>query len=197
MEVVTMKKVLAVIAVVAVVCVAGAAFAQPHAREQGRRMPNPQVMPAQPFQPGQHIDQRNNPQFPDEQNYYGMGRGRNFVSNDMCGGFGGHGRRGQGRGRFGGMMFAPDMPENVKAKAVEVAKLRIDLEAALSAKPIDKAKAMEIFAAIQKAEQDVEAWKFGKRIEMIEAFRTQREINRNIPPAPMRETEEKPEPPAE
>ena len=88
------------------------------------------------------------------------------------------------------MMFAPDMPEDVKAKVVEAAKLRIDLDAALSAKNIDKAKAMEIFAAIQKAEDEVEAWKFSKRIEMIEAFRTQRELNSKKFPAP------KPEAPA-
>ena len=88
------------------------------------------------------------------------------------------------------MMFAPDMPEDVKAKSVEAAKLHIDLQAALSAKPIDKAKAMEIFAAIQKAENEVEMWKFGKRIEQIEAFRTQRELNSKQLPAP------KPEAPA-
>ena len=177
-----MKKVLAVIAVVAVVCVAGAALAQPRAREQGRRMP------AQMMQ-GEHVDQRNNPQFPGEPEYMGRGR-ENFGPQRMPGEFGGRGRKcGFGRGK-GRMMFAPDMPEEVKAKVVEVAKLRIDLEAALSAKPIDKAKAMEIFAAIQKAENEVEAWKFGKRIDQIEAFRTQRELNSKKFPAP------KPEAPA-
>ena len=85
------------------------------------------------------------------------------------------------------------MPEDIKAKAVEVAKLRIDLDAALSQKPIDKAKALEVFTQIQKAEQEIEAWKFGKRIEQIEAFRKQQEINRNVPPAPAPKPEEKPE----
>ena len=86
----------------------------------------------------------------------------------------------EGRGPRGprGMMFAPDMPEEIKAKAVEAAKLHVDLEAALSAKPVDKAKALEVFTQIQKAEQEIEAWKFAKRIERMEAFRTQQELNR-------------------
>ena len=194
-----MKKVLAVVAVIAVVCVAGAAFAQPRAREQGRRM-YPQMMQAQPGQhidqrqgdqivqnmTNPHVDQRNNPKFPGETEYQPKGNGMPGMPRD----FGGRGRKcGFGRGN-GRMMFAPDMPEDVKAKSVEAAKLHIDLQAALSAKPIDKAKAMEIFAAIQKAENEVEMWKFGKRIEQIEAFRTQRELNSKQLPAP------KPEAPA-
>jgi hypothetical protein len=90
------------------------------------------------------------------------------------------------------MMFAPDMPEEIKAKVVEAAKLKIDLDAALSARPIDKAEALEIFAQIQKAEQEVDAWKFGKRIERIEEFRKQLEINRNVPPAPKPEAPQAP-----
>ena len=81
-------------------------------------------------------------------------------------------------------MFAPDMPEEIRAKAVEAAKLRIDLEAVFAAKPIDKAKAMEIFGKIQQTENEVKMWKFGKRLEMMEAFRNQRELNSNVPPAP-------------
>ena len=88
------------------------------------------------------------------------------------------------------MMFAPDMPEEIRAKVVEAAKLKIDLEAALATKPVDKAKAMEIFGKIQQTENEVEVWKFGKKIDMMEAFRTQQELNRKMPPAP------KPEAPA-
>lgn len=87
-------------------------------------------------------------------------------------------------------MFTPDMPEEIRAKAVEAAKLRIDLEAALSTRPVDKAKALEIFAKVQQAENEIEAWKFSKRIDMMEAFRTQRELNRKKFDAP------KPEAPA-
>ena len=172
-----MKKILAVAAVVCVVCVAGAAFAQ------------------QPGQAKKRLDQRRGPQFAQQMPQPGQqgqrqpemrmfqpgqqGQPGQFRPCD-CGRFEERGPRGpefEGRGPRG-MMFAPDMPEEIKAKAVEAAKLHVDLEAALSAKPIDKAKALEVFTQIQKAEQEIEAWKFAKRIERIEAFRTQQELNR-------------------
>ena len=187
MEVVIMKKVLAVVAVIAVVCVAGTALAQPRAREEGRRVPT-QMMPGQP--------QPMNPQFGGEGCRCGrdidrrQGNGRmNFSPNGMPGDFGGRGHK----GKFGEMMFAPDMPDEIKAKVVEAAKLRIDLKAALSQKPVDKAKALEVFTKIQKAEQDIETWKFSKYLENMEAFRTQLELNRKVPPARMPKPEEKPE----
>ena len=97
----------------------------------------------------------------------------------------GRGRCGMGRGRgHRGMMFAPDMPEEIRAKAVDTAKLRIDLEAEMSAKTINKAKAMEIFAKVQQAENEIDTWRFSKKLERIEAFRTQQELNRKMPPAP-------------
>ena len=95
------------------------------------------------------------------------------------------------------MMFAPDMPEDVKAKVVEAKKLKIDLEAALSSRPVDKAKALEIFGQLKKAEQEVELWMFGKKIDRIEAFRKQQELNRNVPPAPPAPPAPAPEAPAE
>ena len=182
-----MKKVLAVVAVVCVVCAAGAALAQPRAREDVRKMPSQAVQ----GQPGQPMNQRNNQQFAGEPCRCGRGFDRrpedgkgNFDPQGMPGEFGGHGHKdGFGRG-CGRMMFAPDMPEEIKAKVVEAAKLKIDLEAALSAKPIDKAKALEVFTKIQKTEQEIEAWKFIKHIEQMEAFRTQKELNRKVPPAP-------------
>lgn len=200
-----MKKVLAVVAVVCVVCVAGAALAQPRAREEGRRLP-PQAMQGhqpkhhqpQPHQPGQPRFERP-AEFEGTHCFCGKGREDNRGKN-----LGPHGMPGmpgdfEGRGRRGGMMFAPDMPEEIKAKVVEAKKLHIDLEAALSAKPIDKAKALEIFGQIQKAEQEIKAWKFSKKLERMEAFRTQQELNRKkfteqkteapVPEAPAETTE--------
>ncbi len=161
-----MKKVLAVVAVVCVVFAAGAALAQPRANQEGRRVP-PQLMKEFDGEKG-HLDQRSPEQRFDRPEF-----GRN---GDMPCRFEGH--------RPGRMMFTPDMPEEIRAKAVEAAKLRIDLEAALSAKPIDKAKALEIFAKVQKAENEIDAWKFSKRINMMEAFRTQMELNRKKFDAP-------------
>ena len=158
-----MKKVLAVVAVVCVVCAAGAALAQPGAngREGSRRLP-PQAQQWQQPQNGQ-------PQYGPRQQFAGEPR------------FEGRGRKCGGRR---GMMFTPDMPEEIKAKVVEAEKLKVDLEAAMSARPIDKAKAMEFFGQLQKAKQEIEAWKFSKKLDGIEAFRKQLELNRNVPPAP-------------
>lgn len=85
--------------------------------------------------------------------------------------------------------FDPEMPKEIRAIAVEVAKLRIDLDEALHANPMDKAKAFEIHDKIMKLEQDVERWKFVKRVDRIEAFRKQRELNRNRRTAPNAEKE--------
>ena len=159
-----MKKVLAVIAVVAVVCVAGAAFAQTHGRGDARRMP-PQLQKEFAGEQG-HLDQRR----PDQQR---VGRPENFDGAGCR-----FGRRG---GRLG---FTPEMPEEIRAKAVEAAKLRIDLEAALSAKTIDKAKAMEIFGKIQQTENEVKMWKFENRLNMMEKAKIMRELNKISKPAP-------------
>ncbi|MBQ9433101.1 MAG: hypothetical protein IJU26_02690 [Synergistaceae bacterium] len=171
-----MRKVLAVIAVVAVVCVAGAAFAQTRGHDQARRM-SPQLQKEFSGERG-HIDQRM--------------LGQRFGRPEDCDG----GREfcGMGRGHRGGRLeFAPDMPEEIRAQAVEAAKLRIDLSAALSEKSLNKAKAMEIFAKIQQAENEVRTWRFSKSLERMEAFRTQRELNRNVPPAPPAPKGEAPE----
>ena len=88
------------------------------------------------------------------------------------------------------MMFTPDMPDEIRAKVVEAKKLHIDLEAALSTRPVDKAKALEVFAKVQQAENEIETWKFGKRLDMMEAFRTQQELNRKNFNAPKPEATE-------
>lgn len=188
-----MKKVLAVVAIIAVVFVAGSALAQPRARDNARRMP-PQAMPMQ-VQSGDHVDQRNNPQFPGESWYTGRGR-ENFGSQRMPGMPGdskGRGRNcGFGRGKDR-MMFAPDMPEEIRDKLIKAEKLRIDLRVAFNKEPLDKAELLEIFSKIQKAEKEAEAWRFEQRINRIEDFRKQQELNRRNFNAP----EKAPEAPAE
>ena len=159
-----MKKFVAVIAVVAVVCVAGAAFAQTRGRNDARRMP-PQLQQEFSGEQG-HLDQRR----PDQQNF---GRPESFDGAGC--------RFGHRGGRLG---FTPDMPEEIRAKAVEAAKLRIDLEAVMSAKPIDKAKAMEIFGKIQQTENEVKMWKFENRLNMMEKAKIMRELNKISKPAP-------------
>ena len=75
--------------------------------------------------------------------------------------------------------FTPDMPKEIRAMVIEAAKLRIDLDEALHTRPMDKAKAFEIYDKIMKLEQDIERWKFVQRVDRIEAFRKQREERRN------------------
>lgn len=166
-----MKKVLAAVLTICVVFSAGAALAQT------RRQPN---FPERP-------EFFNRPQCPCGKYSDGMRWQPSPYSNT----------RRPGNNHNNRMIFAPDMPQEIREKVVEVAKLRIDLDAALSEKPINKAKATEIHANIQELEKQIEAWKFEKRIEMIEATRTQHDLNRRVkptPPAPQPEApEDKPE----
>ena len=81
-----------------------------------------------------------------------------------------------------GMNFTPDMPKEIREKAAELAKLRVDLEEAMTSRPINKAKALETFAKMQKLENEIESWKFEKKLERIEDFRKQHELNKKVPP---------------
>ena len=147
-----MKKVLAVVAVLCVVFVAGTALAQPRRHDEGRRMPPPPQ--------GEFMHQFNGPE----------GMPPAFPA--PCAPKRGH----------RGLNFSPDMPEEIRAKVVEAAKLRIDLEAAFAEKPINKAKALEIFAKLQKAKNEIATWRFTQKLERIEAFRAHHEDGRPFPP---------------
>ena len=153
-----MKKLLAVIAVIVVVCVAGAAFAQTRGHDENRRMPH-QIQQDFSGEHGQR-DQRRPEGFDGEGCRFGRGH------------------------RPGRLNITPDMPEEIRAKAVEAAKLKIDLEAVMSAKPIDKAKAVEIFGKIQKAENEVETWKFSNMLDRMEKAKITRELDKISKPAP-------------
>ncbi len=156
-----MKKVLAVIAVAAVVCVAGSAFAQGQQK--------PRIDPKQP-----QFAQR--PDF--APCFCSRGDNKDIRRDDRPG----DSRRDDQRGRPD---FAPDMPKEVRAKAVELAKLRIDLEEALTSRPVNKAKALEVHARILDLEKEIEAWKFAQRLDFMEKAKIQRELNKRITrPAP-------------
>ncbi|MBR2208127.1 MAG: hypothetical protein IJ859_04880 [Synergistaceae bacterium] len=77
------------------------------------------------------------------------------------------------------------MPKEIREKAAELAKLRIDLEEAMSSEPLNKAKALDTYAKIQKVKQEIDAWRFSKKLERIEEFKKHRELNKKVPPAPM------------
>ncbi len=93
------------------------------------------------------------------------------------------GQRGQQNEYRGGGRFR-DMPKEIREKAVELAKLRIDLQEALSDQPLNRPKAMEVYGKIQKLQQEIQLWKFEQRLNRLETEAKQHELNRNVPPAP-------------
>ncbi len=81
--------------------------------------------------------------------------------------------------RTGHRLFTPDMPKEIREKAADLAKLRIDLEEAMTSHPINKEKALDVHAKMQKVQQEIETWRFTKRLERIEARQ-----KKGLPPAP-------------
>lgn len=158
-----MKKVLAVLLTVCVVFVAGAAFAQ-----QGRN--------------NNCTQEFRGPKF-NRQNFNGQrGNFQNSPANfEGCSpDFGPR----NGNGRMGGMNFTPDMPKEIREKAADLAKLRIDLEEALSSRPVNKAKALDVHSKMQKIQNEIDTWRFQKRLERIEEFQEKRELNKKAQDAP-------------
>lgn len=175
-----MKKVIAVVAVVCIMFAAGSALAQQREHRNQQQMNHPQIM-------------RNAPEFP------GRGPRPMNASGDFRGPrgdfrpeFDGRHCGSEGRGHRG-HMFTPDMPKEIREKATELAKLRVDLEEAMTSRPLNKEKALDVHAKMQKLEQEIDAWRFAQKLERIEAFQKQRELNRNVPPARPEPAPEKPE----
>ena len=174
-----MKKVLGAVAVVCVMCIAGSALAQTkERRNQQQQMNRPQV--TRNFQDF-------NGRGPRPMNVSGDIRGLRGDSRPDMPGFEGRGFEGkrcgfEGRGRRG-PVFTPDMPQEIRAKASEIAKLHIDLEEAMTSRPLNKQKALEVFAKIQTVRQEVDAWRFVQRLDRMEAWQKQQELNRTVPPA--------------
>ena len=164
------KKVLASILVVCVVFGAGSALAQQVKRNDQER----RAMPAG----SQQMHRQDNR--PDEGRAPGKAQQPNRPNFEEKMGIPG--------GRC--VRFTPDMPKEIRAKVVEVAKLKIDLEEAMSDKPLNKAKAIEIHAMIQKVEAEIEAWRFEKMLDRINDFDTQIKLNKQYTPEPQGNTEE-------
>ncbi len=164
------KKVLAAVLVVCVVFGAGAALAQ-------QVKPNDQAkgnLPARVHQT--------------------RGTDRNFEANRGPNRMPQHNgpRFCEGMGMPGGraLRFTPDMPKEIRAKVVELAKLKIDLEAAMYDKPLNKAKVMELYANVQKVKAEIEAWRFETMLERGEEFKIQMELNKQYSPEPQGNVEE-------
>ncbi|MBR1486520.1 MAG: hypothetical protein IJ597_04620 [Synergistaceae bacterium] len=168
-----MKKTLAILLTLCVILGATVAFAQPENTKnfEGRERHN-KLQAQQQRQQGEFCQPNG------QENFEGHSPRHRF------GGF-----EGQCHGGFGRMNFTPDMPKEIREKAVELAKLRIDLEEAMSSRPVNKAKALDTYAKMQKLEQEIEMWRFTQKLDQIEEFRKQRELNKKVPPVPIKENE--------
>lgn len=184
-----MKKVLATVVTVCVVFGAAAAFAQGAGRHVNQQQTNHPKLEWQdkavdansPAREHRNQQAMNHPEFNGKPPFAGK-----VPGSGSCPGFGFEGGR-HCRGGFRGMNFTPDMPQEIREKAAELAKLRVDLEEAISSDPINKAKALETHAKMQKLEQEIGAWRFAQKLERMEEFRKQMKLNREVPPAPVKE----------
>ena len=70
--------------------------------------------------------------------------------------------------RAGSRIFTPDMPKEIREKATELAKLRIDLEEAMTSRPLNREKALEVHAKMLTLKQEIETWRFSRRLDRIE-----------------------------
>ena len=89
--------------------------------------------------------------------------------------------------------FTPDMPTEIREKAAELAKLRVDLEEAMTSKPVNKAKALDTYKKMQLLENEIDVWRFEKRLERMEAMKKHHEERRNAFIEKMEKTEQKTE----
>ena len=92
-------------------------------------------------------------------------------------------------------VFTPDMPKEIREKAAEIAKLRIDLEEAMTSRPLNREKALEVHSKMLKVKLELEEWRFAKRLERIEAMQKnlpKRNIQ-EVPVIPDDEPEEVPD----
>lgn len=102
------------------------------------------------------------PEFPPHEGPHG---GFHRPMDCRCFGHEGHrGPRPEGRR----VRFAPNMPQEIRDKVVELEKLRIDLDEALTSRPINKAKALEVHAKMQAVRNDIAAWRFERKLERLE-----------------------------
>ena len=72
-------------------------------------------------------------------------------------------------------------PDEVRAKVVELEKLRVDMRDALSRTPLDRAKVLEIHGRMTAVRQEIATWLLNQRMDRMEQRQKERELNRNVP----------------
>ena len=93
--------------------------------------------------------------------------------------------------------FSPDMPDEIRAKKADAAKLRIDLDNIMTKKPLDKAKALEVYKKLAELETEVRVWRFSNKLDRLEKLEAARKAGKSAPENAAPENAEQPEPKAE
>ena len=93
--------------------------------------------------------------------------------------------------------FSPDMPDEIRTKKADAAKLRIDLDNIMTKKPLDKAKALEVYKKLAELETEVRVWRFSNKLDRLEKLEAERKAGKSAPEAVAPENAEQPEPKAE
>jgi len=60
-----------------------------------------------------------------------------------------------------------DMPEELKEKAIELRKMKIDLQAEIQKRPVDKQKILELIGKIRMEHQGIMDWKINKYLDSL------------------------------
>ncbi len=184
-----MKKLLAIVTAVAVIGVAGVAVAK------HRRWEEPGMDGSCPYSMGPRFERgfRDDAWRPECPMYRHGGDWDRSDSRPAEGRWGRHDgwmRRGGEWGDTG--MMRPEMgrrmermwsnvPDDIRGKMVELAKLRIDMRDALTRDPVDRAKATEVYGKMAALRQEIGTWRFNQRLDRIERRQKEMELNREVP----------------
>ena len=89
-------------------------------------------------------------------------RNRNDCPIGWHQGAGSKGMRGQGR------LIWQNVPDDIRSKSTERAKLRLELHETMGRRPVDRAKALELRNQMRKLSQELSDWRFNQRLDFIE-----------------------------
>lgn len=124
------------------------------------------------FQPGQRMmNPGTNPRMSGPMaNRQMTGRGGNFGGRCVAG----NQQQMMGRrGNFGnsgrmGMWASVEIPQEIKDKQTEMAKLSLEMRNEMGKKPIDRTKIDELYKKRVELRNELSAWRFQQRLDMIE-----------------------------
>ena len=198
------RKVIALFVVVGTLAAAGAAFAGGHKQFKGCMCegcngqkfnqsapfakPEPPAPPRMQGQPVPHANMQHRPapfakpEYSPFMNFY-----RSFAQH-----FQPKHRPDNNRTYSKAVKFSPNMPDEIRTKVTDAAKLRIDLDNVMTKKPVDKAKAIEIYTNISKLESEIRVWRFSQKLDRLEKAAARNHGKPEAPqePAPQPEPEQ-------